>query len=231
MCGDERWNHNIHYHSLVLRASPQGCQHLLDVGCGEGILAHALRDTAGHITAIDLDIQTIERARRTAAADNIDYVIGDFLTNPFKPASFDAVVSVAALHHMGTAAALERIRDMLRPGGTLAVVGLARSRYPRDLAFDAAGAIGTTVHQLTKGYWETSAPKVWPPPETFGETRRIATRTLPGARYRRRLLWRYSLVWTKPSGTSTAGTARYGDRGAAVHDATRFRPRKAGGPS
>lgn len=25
------------------------------------------------------------------------------------------------------------------------------------------------------------------------------TRLLPGARYRRHLLWRYSLIWTKPA--------------------------------
>jgi len=199
---DERWNHNIHYYPLVLRAVPADCQHLLEVGCGEGILARALRDAARHVTAIDLDAPTIERARRSAASDNVDYRVGDFLTYPFKAASFDAVVSVAALHHMGTAVALERMRDVLRPGGTLAVVGLARSRYPHDLIFDTAGAIGTRVHKLTKGYWETSAPKVWPASETFGETRRIATRTLPGARYRRHLLWRYSLVWRKPTADS-----------------------------
>ena len=28
--------------------------------------------------------------------------------------------------------------------------------------------------------------------------RRIAAQELPGVRYRRHLLWRYSLVWTKP---------------------------------
>jgi hypothetical protein len=40
---------------------------------------------------------------------------------------------------------------------------------------------------------------VWPPPDSFGQTRRLARRVLPGVRYRRLLLWRYSLVWTKPA--------------------------------
>jgi len=195
----DRWNHNIHYHSLVLGTLPTECGHVLDVGCGEGLLARELSSRVRHVIAIDLDAPTIELARRNAAADNIDYVTGEFLTHGFEPASFDAVVSIAALHHMGTALALERMRGLLRPGGTLAVVGLGRSRYPADLGFDIAGAIGTRIHKLTKTYWETSAPKVWPPPETFSETRRIATSTLPGARYRRHILWRYSLVWTKPA--------------------------------
>ena len=61
-------------------------------------------------------------------------------------------------------------------------------------------AIGTHVLRRRRTYWEHSAPMVWPPPETFAGCRRIGGSTLPGVRYRRHLLWRYSLVWTKPSG-------------------------------
>jgi hypothetical protein len=32
---------------------------------------------------------------------------------------------------------------------------------------------------------------------TWSEVRRTAARVLSGARYRRHLLWRYSIVWTK----------------------------------
>jgi hypothetical protein len=31
--------------------------------------------------------------------------------------------------------------------------------------------------------------------------RTIAARILPGVRYRRHVMWRYSLVWTKPAPT------------------------------
>lgn len=194
----DRWKYKIHYHSLILQALPHDCAHALAVGCGEGTLARELSSRVRHVTAIDLDAPTIELARQHADADNMDYVIGDFLTHTFKPASFEAIVSVAALHHVDTAVGLERMRELLRPGGTLAVVGLARSRYPADLAFDIAGAIATRAHKLSTTYWETCAPKVWPPPETFSETRRTVRRTLPGAHYRRHIFWRYSVVWTKP---------------------------------
>jgi hypothetical protein len=30
------------------------------------------------------------------------------------------------------------------------------------------------------------------------QVRRMAAEALPGARYRRHVLWRYSLIWTKP---------------------------------
>jgi hypothetical protein len=53
--------------------------------------------------------------------------------------------------------------------------------------------------KLRRTHSESSAPTIWPPAETYDEVRAVAARTLPGARFRHRLLWRYSLVWTKPA--------------------------------
>jgi ubiquinone/menaquinone biosynthesis C-methylase UbiE len=193
-----RWNHNMQYHPVILGAVPPGCRRSLDVGCGEGMLARDLRRVVPHVTAIDRDEASIDQARRQDD-DGIDYVLGDFLAHPFEPASFDLIASIAALHHMDATTALDRMRALLAPGGTLAIVGLARNRYPADLPFAIAGAVGHRVHRLSKPCWEDSAPRVWPPPDTYAQTRRLARRLLPGVRYRRLLLWRYSLVWTKPA--------------------------------
>jgi hypothetical protein len=54
------------------------------------------------------------------------------------------------------------------------------------------------VLKARNGCWNISAPTVWPPPVTYADMRRIAEHQLPGVRYCRHLLWRYSLVWTKP---------------------------------
>jgi len=46
-----RWNHNIHYHPMILGALGSGRSRVLDVGCGEGILARELlrvRSRDGH---------------------------------------------------------------------------------------------------------------------------------------------------------------------------------------
>jgi SAM-dependent methyltransferase len=184
---------------VILDAVPDGARRSLDVGCGVGMLARDLRRVGVQVTAIDRDAASIETARRENGGEAIDYVVGDFMTHPFAPGSFDHIASIAALHHMDAGAALARMGELLAPGGTLAVIGLARPRYPADLPFAAAGAVGHRVRTLRRSYWEDSAPRLWPPPDTFGETRRLARGVLPGARYRRRLLWRYSLVWTKPA--------------------------------
>lgn len=193
----DRWNHNLHYHPMILNAVPAGCERALDVGCGEGTLTRQLRQSVPHVTGIDIDAASVELAQAHPDATDIDYVQGDFLTDAFEPASFDLVASVACLHHMD-AMTLARMRDLVSPGGVLAVIGLARSQHPVDLPREVAAVVAHRLHRLTKHYWQHPSPTVWPPPETYASMRTLAERVLPGVRYRRHLLWRYSLVWVNP---------------------------------
>lgn len=199
----ERWNHNIHYHAVILGRLPGDAQDAMDVGCGAGVLTRELRERIPHVIGIDRDPASITRARNYPRRPRLDYLLADFLTYPFEPASFDVIVSVAALHHMSVAAALPRMRELLRPGGTLAIIGLARNRLPADLPRELAAITAARCYRLTRNYWEQTAPTVWPPPHTHHEMRRIAGELLPGARFRRHLLWRYTLIWTKPAQDTT----------------------------
>ena len=128
---------------------------------------------------------------------DVSYVRGDLLAPPFASETFDAVVSVATLHHVDMVDGLRAMTALLRPGGVLAVIGIGRSHRVRDLARDPAGSVATRWHQRSKGLWEHSAPICWPPPLTFAECRRTAEAELPGVVYRRHVLWRYSLVWRR----------------------------------
>lgn len=196
---DERWNHNIHLHPVVLDAVPSGAQRALDVGCGEGMLARDLHRTVPEVVGLDVHEPSLDLGRSQSDGDDgITYVLGDILDHPFEPGSFDVVASIAALHHMDATAGLEAMRDLVRPGGVLVVIGLARPRLPRDLHWELAGAVTTRWLKLSRTYWEHSAPIVWPPPETYDRMRDLAEQLLPGVRYRRHVLWRYSLVWSKP---------------------------------
>jgi 2-polyprenyl-3-methyl-5-hydroxy-6-metoxy-1,4-benzoquinol methylase len=82
----ERWNHNIHYHRVVLDAVPPEAKRALDVGCGEGILARTLVRLVPEVIGIDQHGPSIELARRRAT-DGVDYVRDDFLRHEFEPGS------------------------------------------------------------------------------------------------------------------------------------------------
>ena len=195
---DRRWNHNTHYYPLILATVPAGCQRVLDVGCGEGMLARQLARRVPRVVGIDQDTTSIELARRQDLDGQIEFVRGDFLTCPFQPASFGMITCVAALHHMDGAAALAAMSQLLVPGGTLVIVGVARSRLP-DLPWEAAAVLANFGHRMANAYWEQPSPTVWPPPHSYREIRVLARQTLPGVRYLRHLLWRFSLVWVKPA--------------------------------
>ena len=203
----EPWSHNVHYHRVILNAVPPGCQRALDVGCGQGALTRALAQVVPQVTGIDRDRRSIEIARAHPGGAGVGYVLGDFLAGAFRPGSLDLVTAVASQHHMDAGTAFRKMSDLLRPGGVLAVIGLARGLTPADLYLQVPAIIGHRVRQAASdrrripdqpdsGY---TSPIVWPPPLTYPATRRAAVRVLPGARYRRRLYWRYSLVWTKPA--------------------------------
>jgi SAM-dependent methyltransferase len=72
-----RWNHNIHYHPIVLAAMPSGCRRALDVGCGEGMLTRELRAVMPSVTGIDIDWPSIELARAESDGGGIEYVQAD----------------------------------------------------------------------------------------------------------------------------------------------------------
>jgi len=59
-----RWNHNLHYHRVILAAVPDGARRSLDVGCGAGMLARDMRRVVAHVTGIDRDAASIDLARR-----------------------------------------------------------------------------------------------------------------------------------------------------------------------
>ena len=196
--GKDRWNHNIHYGLEVLDLVPCGASDALDVGCGDGWMVRELSHRVTHVVGLDTDEASISWACGFARGEGVEYVRGDLLSYEFEPCSFDFITCIAALHHMDAQAGMGRMADLVRPGGTVAIVGLARSRLPADLRWEIAGAIASRAHKLTKRYWETPAPKLWPPPHCYAEMQQLSASLLPGSMFRRRALWRYVVTWTKP---------------------------------
>ncbi|MFC8720452.1 class I SAM-dependent methyltransferase [Kitasatospora sp. NPDC057198] len=194
------WNTNVARHPGILRRVPPGCAAALDVGCGDGLLVRKLSDRAARVTGIDSSPGMIAEARRRAAGRlGADFLEGDFLTAELPAEGYDFICSVTAVHHMDFTAALTRMRELLRPGGTLVVVGIARDSTPAERAFLIAAA---PLVRAVKVLRRASAPAGMPvadPRMGYGQVRAEARRLLPGVRYRRHVLRRYSLTWHKPA--------------------------------
>ena len=191
------WNHNVHYQPVILNAVPPGCQDALDVGCGDGMLAGRLAERCARVTGIDRDARMIALAR-SSHDGRATFIEDDFLAHPFEPASFDFVCANTSLHHMDFGAALTAMARLLRPGGRLAVVGIAADKSLADWLVAAAGVPAAQFYRAIYRKGESGAP-IMDPDQSWREVRAAAAATLPAVRYRRHLLWRYSLLWRKPA--------------------------------
>lgn len=149
-------------------------------------------------------------ARRRAPA-NVTCTLADVLETPLPAAHYDAIVSVTALHQLPLADALRRLAPALRPGGVLAALALPRVDLPREAPTEMVAAAANRVFgaafaalRAPGGGWygpdpvSEAMPKIFDPPLTTRQAREIAAATLPGARVRRLLFWRYLLLWRRP---------------------------------
>ncbi|MEV8479206.1 class I SAM-dependent methyltransferase [Streptomyces sp. NPDC051173] len=199
------WNHNVHYHPLVLHAVPPRCGSALDIGCGEGLLARELAERVPAVTGVDVSGEMIRLAReRGARVRNATFAEADFLDDAhglLGEGKYDFVSAVAVVHHVEFSSAIEAVVRLLAPGGRLVIVGLARERTPLDWIVSGAGVPAARLNARRHGgKTDPAGMPVRMPAMTWAQVRREAKRLLPGCSFRRHLLWRYSLVWDKPAG-------------------------------
>jgi len=106
---------------------------VIDIGSGTGAFALAAAQCCRKVIAVDVSLPMLEvcrRKARQARLDNIEFCQTGFLTYQHNEAPVDAIVSVAALHHLPDfwkLIALSRMAQMLKPGGKL---------YLADVVFD-----------------------------------------------------------------------------------------------
>jgi SAM-dependent methyltransferase len=208
------WSHNDHYHRLLLEQVPAGATRALDVGCGTGRFARALASRVGHVDAIDRSHETLALAReRSHGITNISYVDADLFEFHGDPRGYDFISLIAVIHHMDFARAGARLKELLAPGGVLAVLGIAREdtlpEYARSGAtFLANAAVGgwlalrrVTGRPVPIGTGAGAAPEapVMDPSMTFREARATSAELFPGSRYRRLFWWRYLLTFRRTS--------------------------------
>ncbi|MFG1948098.1 class I SAM-dependent methyltransferase [Nonomuraea sp. NPDC048826] len=187
------FDHNDHYHPLLLRQVPPGAALALDVGCGTGLFARRLAARGMTVDAVDPAEEVIEAAPRTTG---VRYVHDDITTMDLPEAHYDFISCLASLHHVpfGT---VSRLRAALAPGGVLAVLGCYRESTAGDHLTTLAASPVNAVARLALSGRRSSSPVRAPvkqPVMTLDEVREQAAALLPGARIRRLLFWRYLLV-------------------------------------
>jgi SAM-dependent methyltransferase len=106
---------------------------VLDVACGPGNFTRDFASVVGPtgiVVGIDASATMLARAVRDTPAsryDNVAYVRGDAVELPFRDQSFDAVCCFAALHMFAEPfRALDRMTQVLTPGGRIAILTSAR---------------------------------------------------------------------------------------------------------
>jgi SAM-dependent methyltransferase len=194
---DGRWNLNVHYHRRVLDAVPDGAKNALDIGSGDGLLAFDLADRGLEVVGIDSDEASIERARSDhRCSDRTAFLLGDVLTYPFEPGTFDVVAASAMLHHVDAIQGLRRMAELVRPGGVVALVGFANPSDIADWTLVLAGFLLTRAQGALGRHWHHHAPMQWPPPLSMREMRTITEEVMPEATFKRGMAHRYSIVWS-----------------------------------
>ncbi|MDQ2854869.1 MAG: methyltransferase domain-containing protein [Acidobacteriota bacterium] len=201
------WDHSGDYTDFLLREVPANCSEALDIGCGSGSFTRLLAQRCKKVRAIDLSPEMIRIARaRSEPLPNIDFEVADVMTLPLPARHFDCIVSIATLHHLPLGEMVARMKAALKTNGVLLVLDL----FARDGAMDAIRNTLAMPVSVGKRFLRTGRLK---PPRalrqawddhgrhdsyaTLTEVREICAGVLPGARIRKHLLWRYSIVWKK----------------------------------
>jgi 2-polyprenyl-3-methyl-5-hydroxy-6-metoxy-1,4-benzoquinol methylase len=204
------FDHNDHYHRLLLRQAPRNCKAALDVGCGTGRFARRLAGLGAEVDAIDPSARVIAQARDLAGdAPGPRFRQADLSTVQLPQGHYDFISCLASIHHtpFDTVTAL---RAALAPGGVLVILGCHREHGPVDLAWSLAAvpvnmaarlsvAAAERLRPAGPGTRSGTKPPVKAPAMRLPEIRAEAANLLPGCRIRRLLFWRYLLVFRNNS--------------------------------
>lgn len=188
-----RWNHNTHYYPRIRSALPADAHTVLDVGCGDGTLARYLCRPDRRVVGLDLDGSAFP-----LESDGVTYVQGSAEALPIADDTVDAVVLVMVLHQVDECRALAEIRRVLRPGGTLVLLGYGSSTTPYDWLRVASDLLVHQVYSQTTRRWDPPV-RMADPAHSWAENRRVLEAELPGGRYRRLPMWRFEYRWTVPA--------------------------------
>ncbi|MFC1653065.1 class I SAM-dependent methyltransferase [Planctomycetota bacterium] len=111
---------------------------LIDLATGTGTLAIEAAQRCKKVYAVDISPAMLNQARRKAEISdisNIEFIEAGFLSYEHQGDNPDVIVSLIALHHLPDfwkAVAIQKVYDLLKPGGTFLFADSAYSFHPRE---------------------------------------------------------------------------------------------------
>jgi ubiquinone/menaquinone biosynthesis C-methylase UbiE len=151
---------------ILLNALPDNLVglHVLDVGCGEGIVSRALAARGAHVLGIDPTRTLIMQAQaaESVGPSGATYRLDDATSlRTVADASIDGVTAALSLNNIANlGAALDSVARVLRPGGFLAftVPHPCFDAPHADTVSTRNGNRRTVGDYLAEGFWRSAHP-------------------------------------------------------------------------
>ena len=136
---DYEWQHGRHIFESA-NLIDAGCS-VLELGCNVGATSIVLAAMKANVTAIDINPDYVKIAALNAESYGLEgrirFVhVADTTRLPFDDAQFDVVICNSVLEYVSHAALRSVQREIdrvLKPGGTIAVLGTSNRIWPREV--------------------------------------------------------------------------------------------------
>lgn len=202
-----KWNHNNCYFEHLIKFIPNNIETCLDIGCGKGELSFMLSKKSKRVIAVDLADKMIEKAKALHPSKNIQYICGNILEMRFEDNSIDVIITTATAHHLPYEWLLCFAKYKLKKGGKLIILDLAKAKSVSDYIIWGSAFIPNIAMNLIKNGRlqkdDAHSKEVWERHGkhdtymTMDEIKSLAKKHIPTAKIKRKLFWRYSLIWEK----------------------------------
>jgi len=114
--------------SRLIKFSPLIGSVMLDAGCGTGLITERLRGKGRFIVGVDFSEGMLRKAKERLKARDVDLVLGDVESLPFRSRSFDFILCLTVLQNCDPLRAINSLLCTLKDGGLLVLSYLKRSR-------------------------------------------------------------------------------------------------------